>query len=126
MYAQRTQEIAKKWLEERGEDEVNSLWVSYYNGNPRPLTYDTLYMWAVSFRSILESKYDEDIPLNSHTFRHSSLENYENGTHHSLQYMGKDKLDINTLRILANHNDISITQSYLKNKDDEILNDLFS
>lgn len=126
MYSTRTQEIAKKWLEERGEDEVDSLWVSYYNGNPRPLTYDTLYMWAVSFRSILESKYDEDIPLNSHTFRHSSLENYENGTHHSLQYMEKDKLDINTLRILANHNDISITQSYLKNKDEEILNDLFS
>ncbi|WWT40135.1 hypothetical protein [Staphylococcus phage PT94] len=126
MYSKRTQEIAKKWLEERGEDEVDSLWVSYYNGNPRALTYDTLYMWAVSFRSILESKYDEDIPLNSHTFRHSSLENYENGTHHSLQYMQKEKLDINTLRILANHNDISITQSYLKNKDEEILNDLFS
>ena len=126
MYSNRTKEIAKKWLEERGEDDIDSLWVSYYNGKARPLRYETLYAWAISFRSILESEYDKDLPLNPHSFRHSSLENYENGTHHTLKYLGEDRLDINTLRILANHNDISITQSYLKDKDSEVLNDLFS
>ena len=126
MYSKRTRDIANKWLEERGEDDVDSLWVSYYNGEPRPLRYETLYQWAVSFRSILESEYDKDLPLNPHSFRHSALENYENGTHHTLIYLGEEKLDINTLRILANHNDISITQSYLKDKDSEVLNDLFS
>lgn len=126
MYSNRTKDIAKKWLEERGEDDIDSLWVSYYNGKARPLRYETLYAWAISFRSILESEYDKDLPLNPHSFRHSSLENYENGTHHTLKYLGEDKLDINTLRILANHNDISITQSYLKDKDSEVLNDLFS
>lgn len=126
MYSNRTKEIAKKWLEERGEDDVDSLWVSYSNGEARPLRYETLYAWAISFRSILESEYDKDLPLNPHSFRHSSLENYENGTHHTLKYLGEDRLDINTLRILANHNDISITQSYLKDKDSEVLNDLFS
>ena len=126
MYSNRTKEIAKKWLEERGEDNIDSLWVSYYNGEARPLRYETLYAWAISFRSILESEYDKDLPLNPHSFRHSSLENYENGTHHTLKYLGEDRLDINTLRILANHNDISITQSYLKDKDSEVLNDLFS
>ena len=126
MYSNRTKEIAKKWLEERGEDDIDSLWVSYYNGEARPLRYETLYAWAISFRSILESEYDKDLPLNPHSFRHSSLENYENGTHHTLIYLGEEKLDINTLRILANHNDISITQSYLKDKDSEVLNDLFS
>ena len=126
MYSNRTKEIAKKWLEERGEDDIDSLWVSYYNGEARPLRYETLYAWAISFRSILESEYDKDLPLNPHSFRHSSLENYENGTHHTLKYLGEDRLDINTLRILANHNDISITQSYLKDKDSEVLNDLFS
>lgn len=126
MYSNRTKEIAKKWLEERGEDDIDSLWVSYYNGEARPLRYETLYAWAISFRSILESEHDKDLPLNPHSFRHSSLENYENGTHHTLKYLGEDRLDINTLRILANHNDISITQSYLKDKDSEVLNDLFS
>ena len=126
MYSNRTKEIAKKWLEERGNDDIDSLWVYYYNGEARPLRYETLYAWAISFRCILESEYYKDFPLNPHSFRHSSLENYENGTHHTLKYLGEDRLDINTLRILANHNDISITQSYLKDKDSEVLNDLFS
>lgn len=125
-YLDRTSDIAKKWLEKRGEDDIDSLWVSYYNGKARTLTYDTLYDWSVSFRDILQEEYDEYIPLTAHSFRHCALENYENGTHHSLKYMNKDNLDINTLRILANHNDVSITQSYLKNKDEEILNELFS
>lgn len=126
MYMNRTREIAEKYFEERGEDSIESLWVSYYNGEARPLTYETLYQWAISFRSILEDKYDEDLPINSHSFRHTSLENYENGTHHNLKDMGKENLSINELRVLANHENIDITQSYLKNKDQEILSDLFS
>ena len=125
MYDDRTKDIAEQWLEERGEDDVDSLWISYYNGQPRPLQYETLYQWAISFRSILEAEYDEEIPLNPHSFRHSSLQNLEDGTSSVLKFLGKDKLDINTLRILANHSDISTTQGYLKNKDEEILDGLF-
>lgn len=126
MYSKRTQKIARQWLEQRGEDSIDSLWVTGKDKDKRALGYDALYNFAISFRAILESEYDEDIPLTSHSIRHFSLENYQNSTHHALQYMGKENLDLNTLRILANHNDISITQSYLKNKDSEILSELFS
>lgn len=125
MYMNRTREIAKKWLEERGEDDIDSLWVSYYDKKARPLRYETLYAWVVSFRSILEAKFDEDLQINPHSFRHTSLENYENGTHYNLKDMGKDSLSIDELRMLANHEDISITQSYLKDKDQEVLTSLF-
>lgn len=73
MYSKRTKELAKKWIEERGDDDVDSLWVSYYNGKARALTYDTFYAWAISFRSILEEKYNVELPLNAHSFRHSGL-----------------------------------------------------
>lgn len=126
MYSQRTKDLAKEWLAERGEDDVDSLWISYYNGKPRAIVYDTFYSWAISFRSILEEKYDVDLPLNAHSFRHSGAECYENGTHHSLKYMGKDSLNINELKILMNHESIDITNSYLRNKDQEILENLFS
>lgn len=126
MYSKRTKELAKQWLGERGDDDVDSLWVSYYNGKSRALTYDTFYAWAISFRSILEEKYNVELPLNAHSFRHSGAENYENGSHHSLEYIGKDKLDINELKILMNHESIDITNSYLRNKDQEILENLFS
>lgn len=126
MFSQRTKDIANIYLNQRGEDSIDSLWVTGKGEAKRPLGYDALYNFSISFRAILESEYNEDIPMSSHSIRHFSLENYQNATHHALRFMGKDSLDLNTLRILANHEDISITQSYLKNKDSEILSDLFS
>lgn len=124
-YFDRTREIAKKYFEQRGEDDIDSLWVTKHGGKTREIESGALYQWAISFRKVLEEKYDEEIMLNSHSFRHSSLENYENGTHHSLKYIGVDRMDIKELKILANHSDTSTTEKYLKNKDDELLQTLF-
>ena len=126
MLTQRSHDIFEKYIEQRGDDDIESLWITGKDEDKRELGYDSLYNYAISFRAILEAEFEEDIPLNSHSLRHTSLELYETGDHYALKYMGKDRLDINTLRILANHEDISITQSYLRNKDSEVLDDLFS
>src|SRR5699024_12494032 len=120
-YSNRTKDIAKKWLEERGEDDIDSLWVSYYNEEARPLRYETLYAWVVSFRSILEDKYDEDFPIFPHVFSHSAAECYTDGTNYALSEMGRDKLEISELQILMRHENIDINNSYLNNIDVEIL-----
>lgn len=124
-YLDRTKEIAKMHFDQRGEDDIDSLWVTGYGQDKRELEGSALYQWAVSFRKILEQEYDEEILLNSHSLRHSSLENYENGSHHSLRYLGVNGLDIKELKVLANHEDTSTTEKYLKNKDDEKLKTLF-
>lgn len=124
-YFDRTREIAKKYFEQRGEDDIDSLWVTKHGGKTREIESGALYQWAISFRKVLEEEYDEEIMLNSHSFRHSSLENYENGTHHSLRYIGVDKMDIKELKVLANHSDTSTTERYLKNRDNERLQTLF-
>jgi len=124
-YLDRTQSLAKLYLEHRGDDDIESLWITGKGKNKRQVEPSALYQWAVSFRKVLEEKYDEEILLNSHSFRHSSLENYENGTHHSLKYLGVDRLDIKDLKALANHEDTSTTEKYLKNKDDERVKSLF-
>lgn len=124
-YLDRTKEIAKMYFDQRGEDDIDSLWVTGYGQDKRELEGSALYQWAVSFRKILEQEYDEEILLNSHSLRHSSLENYENGSHHSLRYLGVNGLDIKELKVLANHEDTSTTEKYLKNKDDEKLKSLF-
>ena len=126
MLTQRSHDIFEKYIEQRGDDDIESLWITGKGEDKRELGYDSLYNYAISFRAALEAEFEEDIPLNSHSLRHTSLELYETGDHYALRYMGKDRLDINTLRILANHEDISITQSYLRNKDSEVLDDLFS
>ncbi|PED63957.1 tyrosine-type recombinase/integrase [Priestia megaterium] len=125
MYLSRTRELARMYFEQRGEDNIDSLWIVGKGDKRRAAKYETLYNWTVSFRKILEEATGETIEMNPHSFRHSSLENYENGSHHSLKELGKDKLELKVLKVLANHSDLSTTQSYLKNKDEELLNEAF-
>jgi integrase len=125
MYLSRTREIAKMYFEQRGEDKFPEMWIVGKEENRRPAQYETLYNWTVSFRKILEKETGETIQMNPHSFRHSSLENYENGSHFSLKEMGLPKLELKVLKVLANHSDLSTTQSYLKNKDEELLGAAF-
>lgn len=125
LYFSKSKEIATKYFEQRGEDNVDSLWIVGEGENKKEASYETLYNWVLNFRDILKKETEEDIEFNPHSLRHSSLENYADGTHYVLREMGKDKLDIKILKVLANHSDISTTESYLKDKDQEILNEAF-
>lgn len=126
MYFKRTYDIAQLYLKQRGNDNINSLWITEHGGIRRELSYDSMYSWVVGFRDILNEKYNEDIKLNPHSFRHTSLENYENGSHHNLELMGIERLSIDDLQKLANHESVDITQKYLKDKGKENLKDIFS
>lgn len=125
LYFSKSKEIAKLYFEQRGEDDIDSMWVVGKGENKKPASYETLYNWVMSFRDILEDLTGEEIDFNPHSLRHSALENYSNGTHYVLKELGKDKLDIKVLKILANHSDISTTESYLKDKDMELLAETF-
>lgn len=127
LYFKRTQEIAKLWLEQRGEDDIDSLWVKSEGGVKSNVSYDTFYAWARSLRKILKDLDKSELEINSHSFRHSSLEAYSQGTHNALRDMGKEdqKLDLNTLRVIAHHSDVSTTQSYLADHSDDLLEDAF-
>lgn len=125
IYFNRTKEIAKKYFEERGDDDIDSLWITGKGDKKRALSYDSLYGYAVSFRPIIKELFGKDIDLNSHSFRHTALENYGNGTHNVLKEMGKKELPIDVLKVIAHHESVSTTQSYLKNKDAELLAEAF-
>lgn len=121
IYFDRTREIAKKYLEQRGNDDFKELFVSGLGDEKRVVSYETMYNWVVSFRKILLELTGEEIALNPHSFRHSALEAYSQGTHHALKEMGKDSLGLNVVKVIAHHNDISTTQGYLMNHDDDLL-----
>jgi integrase/recombinase XerD len=125
LYFSRSKEIAKLYFEQRGEDNIPELWIVGKNEDKRAAKYETLYNWTMSFRKILEKLTGEYIEFNPHSYRHSALENYSNGTHHVLKELGKDKLELEVLKVLANHESIDTTSGYLKNKDDELLNAAF-
>jgi len=121
IYFDRTREIAKKYLEQRGNDDFKELFVSGLGDEKRVVSYETMYNWVVSFRKILLELTGEEIALNPHSFRHSALEAYSQGTHHALKEMGKDSLGLNVVKVIAHHNDISTTANYLMNHDDDLL-----
>lgn len=124
LYFGRTKRIAEKYFEQRGEDNVDSLW--YAEGKVRrERSYESLYSWVIVFRDILKNETGEYIEINPHSFRHSALTNYENGTHHTLKELGKKHLPIEVLKVLAHHESIDTTQSYLPNKDEELLAEAF-
>ena len=125
IYFDRTREIAKLWLQKRGDDDIDSLWVANLNSNRTAASYETIYAWAYSLRAILKEIDGSELPINAHTFRHSALENYGQGTHFVLQQLGKTELPLNVLKVIAHHSDISTTQSYLDNHDDDVLEDAF-
>lgn len=125
LYFNRTREIAEKYFEVRGEDNIDSLWVAGEGENRRARSYESLYSYVLVFRQILEEETGVTVDINPHSFRHSALENYGIGTHHVLREIGKDKLPLNVLKIVANHESISTTQDYLKNKDEEVLAETF-
>lgn len=125
LYFNKSRELAKLYFDQRGEDDLPELWTIGRGDKIRPAKYETLYQWTVSFRDILEKTSGDKADINPHSFRHTSLTNYNNGTHYVLKELGVEKLDLNVLKALANHSDISTTESYLPNRDEEMLAEAF-
>ena len=122
LYRTRTKEAYDLYMKTRN-DECDSLWVTKRNNEVVAASYETLYAWVLSWRKILTEKYEYK-EFNPHSFRHSSLENYGDGTHYVCrEHLNGKKLEIEQLKILAHHEDISTTMSYLRDKgEDELLN----
>lgn len=121
IYFNRSKILYRLWMKQRNEDDFSTLWISGKEKNKKPMTYTAMYGFVDEFREILKIRTGEDIPLNEHSFRHSALTNYSNGTHYVLTEIGKDKLDIRLLQTLAHHSDLSTTQGYLKDDSEEQL-----
>lgn len=104
-------------LEESRDDDNDSLWVTR---SGEPASYESLYAWCISWRKILNNEKD----FNNHSFRHSALESLSTGEHYVAKKLNK-KFSIQELKLLAHHEDISTTDSYLKCKDEEMLLEAF-
>ena len=121
IYFNRSKILYKLWMKQRDADSLDTLWVTGKGDHKKPLSYESAYSFVDEFREILKTRTEEDIPVNPHSFRHSCLTNFSNGTHHVLSEIGKDSLDIRLLQTLAHHSDLSTTQGYIKDDSEEQL-----
>lgn len=121
LYRDRTKKTYELLMKHR-KDDCEYLWTTRQDGEIVQASYETLYAWVIAWRKILAEKFEYK-EFNPHSFRHSALENYGDGTHYVCrEFLNGKALTIEQLKILAHHEDVSTTMSYLKDKgEDELL-----
>lgn len=127
VYLDDTKELIRQYLEWRGEDDVDSLWISGKGETAKALSSNALYDRILKCNSILQEIRGEETNIFFHTCRHSRIECLSKGTDDRLKDEDGNnrKYSLEQIMVLAHHSDVSTTQSYLKNTDEDTLNEMF-
>lgn len=127
VYLDDTKELIKRYLEERGEDDIPSLWVKGSGDNKSPISKDALYDRIVSISKIFSEVRGEECNIFPHTMRHSRAECLKQGTDtRLLDADGNPRVySLDQIMMFMHHSDVSTTASYLKNHDDEEIDAMF-
>lgn len=127
VYLDDTKDLIRQYLEERGEDNIDSLWIKGTGENKSPITYDAIYDRICSISKILSEVRGEECNIFPHTMRHSRLECLAQGTDARLldENGNPKKFPLEQVQIFAHHSDVSTTQSYLKDHSEDTINLMF-
>ena len=122
VYHSLTKKCVKKYLEERGKDDVKELFITE---GGFPARAEVLYDWIISLRPIVEEITGKELKITVHTFRHSFIQNLSDGTHYLCREQNLGKVPLDKIKLLVNHSDISTTDSYRKDTSLEEIGELF-
>lgn len=125
VYFSRSKESLKLYLEQRGQDNIESLWVTGDKEHIEEAKYNKIYDWVMIMRKIISDIEQKPIMITPHSFRHSALQNMKNGTHYICKELKKDGFSLEELKVYAHHNDTGTTEGYLKVNDNDILAEMF-
>lgn len=129
VYLNDTKDLIQQYLEERGDDDIDSLWCISSKDGKRPLADSiTLYEWMTNkCNRILQDIRGEETNIFFHTCRHSRIECLLQGTDDRLKDEDGNnrKFPLEQIMVLVHHSDVSTTQSYLKNHDEDTINEMF-
>lgn len=128
VYLDDTKEIIRMYLEQRGEDDIDSLWIKGSGANKAPISdSNVLYDRICSISNILSEIRREKCHIFTHTMRHSRLECLSQGT--DTRLLDKDgnpqKYSLEQIQIFAHHESSETTQSYLKDHSEDTINEMF-
>jgi len=123
IYFKRTKEAVKMYLEERGKDNIDSLWLSQCK---RACTVSAAEYWCRKMSKILSKIECNSNRFTPHDIRRSSINNYHNGTHYMCEVrIERVPYPIQDIQLLANHKTKSMTEYYLKNNKQKNLENAF-
>lgn len=128
VYLNDTKELIAKYLEERGNDTIDSLWIIGKDDVKRPATYESIYDRIVGLSKILSEIEGKEINFFCHSLRHTRCE-------HLLQGLDPRIIDKSTgmpkkftleeVQLFLHHSDPKTTQSYAKDHSEEMINNMF-
>lgn len=127
VYLNDTKELIRQYLEQRGDDDIESLWVSGHGDNKTDVSQEALYGRILKCSKILSEIRGEEVNIFPHSIRHSRLESLMQGTDDRLKDKegNNRKYSLNEVAIVAHHESIETTQSYLKNHDLDVIDEMF-
>lgn len=115
-YNEEVRQLIVKYLEERGEDGIPNLFVRVLkNGKRVAVSADTFNDWCDTFGKMLTEYEGKRVHVNPHCFRHSRLDNLSRN----------QKVPIEKLKTLANHESIETTASYLAERAEDDIAEIF-
>lgn len=128
VYLDDTKELIKKYLEQRGDDNIDSLWIKGSGDNKQPISdSNVLYDRILSISKILSEVRGEECNIFTHSLRHSRLECLAQGTDTRLldENGNPKKFPLEQIQIFAHHADLNTTQGYLRDHSEEQINEMF-
>jgi len=129
VYLDDTKELVRQWLEIRGEDNIDSLWIVGRDENKREASYETLYDWVLKIRDVFSEIEGKKINIFPHSYRHSRVECLLQGE--DKRILDKDsgkpkKFTLEQVQVYVHHSDPKTTLDYSKDHTEEIIDDMFN
>lgn len=127
IYLDDTKLLIKQYLEERGEDDIEGLWIIGKGENKKPASYESLYDWVLKIAKIFSEMEGREINIFCHSYRHSRIESLLQGTDtRLLDKDGKPRVyALEEVQKFAHHSSSDVTASYARDHSEDIIDDMF-
>lgn len=127
VYLNDTKELIGKYLEQRGEDKIDSLWIKGEGENKEPVESEALYNRILKCSKILSEIRGEDTEIFFHSCRHARIECLLQGEDDRLKNADgtNKKYTLEEVMVFAHHSDPSTTAGYAKDHSEDQIDDMF-
>jgi integrase/recombinase XerD len=128
IYMDDTRKLIGQWLDSRGEDNVESLWIVGNSESKREASYDLLYEWVMKIRKIFSELEGKELNIFPHSYRHSRTESMLQGT--DTRIIDKStglpkKFTLEQVQTFMHHSDPKTTLDYSKDHTEDIIKNMF-
>ena len=129
VYMNDTKDLIKQYLEERGDDSIDSLWTTGSGDSKREASSDILYNRVVLISDLLGELEGKNIQIFPHSYRHSRCECLLQGLDTRIidEATGlPKKFSLEEVQLFLHHSDPKTTQGYAKDHSEEIIDNMFN